>query len=657
MGLKSYRPEIDGLRACAVIPVILFHLDSLWIKGGYIGVDVFFVISGFLITSIILDEHDGSAFKFSNFWLRRIRRILPALLAMLIVSSLAACFLSFRPDLFIVGKHGIAAALSFANFMMMSAGNYWGDIAEHSLFLHTWSLSVEEQFYLLYPFITYGLIKLGRKWLGRGIALIAALSFAAYLIGSTRYSVATFYMLPTRAWELASGCLAAIAKWNGKPRASRRLSSALSVLGLALIIASYFLVEGDNRYVGSLLVPVLGAVGVIVFGEGEGSPAKRVLSLPPMVYVGKISYSLYLWHWPVLVLGRQTGFLDGSLLADAAALAAIALLSVLSYNFVEKPTRHRRKILVPAFCALAASLAVSTALYTQNFSYDCSMYGKVTWMGQVYNVNPVDDWNREIRKRMEGVEVPTRAAGLDRAYLDGGIIHYYGQARPEVVVLGDSHALMWAKAIDEVCAEQRRTVSFYCADATTPFTSIPPVLSGGTQFMTSEQRLAFSEAKLRYLAEWKPALVIVVARWSLTPDMKDDGPLLRFIGGLGSRVLLIEQPPELPFGNRNAMQYLAFRKIRPIEGGRRYIEATRSPEYERGRALLRQAASELPFCSFMEVDDVLRKGDSEALALDGSKVTYIDDNHLSLDGTLILKDRLSKAIAAGASLAEHPTSP
>ena len=213
MGSIRYRPEIDGLRAVAVIPVVLFHLRFQWVTGGFIGVDVFFVISGYLITSIILKEHDEGVFRFSNFWLRRVRRIFPALVVMLIATSIAGYFMMFRGDdgLNDLGKHGISAILSFANITMWRIpGDYWGPAAENSLFLHTWSLSVEEQFYFVYPFIMAFLLRITRQWIFRAMSALAICSFLLYLYASQHYPSATFYLLPMRAWELATGCLVAI---------------------------------------------------------------------------------------------------------------------------------------------------------------------------------------------------------------------------------------------------------------------------------------------------------------------------------------------------------------------------------------------------------------------------------------------------------------
>jgi len=647
MALKNYRPELDGLRAVAVIPVILFHLGFQWIQGGYVGVDVFFVISGFLISSIILDEHERSAFTFSNFWLRRVRRIFPALVAMLVASTIAACFLMFKPDLFEVGKHGFASALSFANIAMINMGSYWGQTADESLFLHTWSLSVEEQFYFIYPFIVYLLFKLGRRWLFRALSAIAVLSFLAYVLGSLHNPVETFYLLPTRAWELASGCLAAIYKWREKKTLSAPLSSWLSILGLAAILGSCLALHGDADHPGSLIVPVLGAVLIVLFADVGDSPVKKILSLPPVVFIGKISYSLYLWHWPVIVMAKQRLFLDGSILSVIIVALLIACLSLLSYHFVEKTTRHRKHILVPALCALAFSLALSLTLFETLLSYDSSKYARVEWDGQLYNVNPADSWNREIKRRMVGVEVPERAKSLGSAYLTGGIIHQYGGPRPDVVVLGDSHALMWSALIDDICRSQNRTVSFYGADATSPFVSLPLKKTAGNLFFSAEERYQFDQKRLQYLDEWRPKLIILAVRWSIVDNLKETEDLLRFLGKLGSRVLLIEQPPELPFGKRNATQYLAFRGIEPLNKQRQYIQAESTGRYKAGKDLILRLSSLYPFCKIVPVADMFYKPGSGVMVLDGTRVMYIDDNHLSLSGSQYVRLRLSAAISAG----------
>ncbi|HEX2994373.1 MAG TPA: acyltransferase, partial [Anaerolineales bacterium] len=390
-GSTKYRPEVDGLRAVAIIPVILFHMGYQWTQGGFVGVDVFFVISGYLITSLILKDHDADRFRFPDFWLRRIRRIFPALVVMVIGTSVASYFLMFRGGWNDVGKQGISAILSFANITMWRVtGDYWGSAAHDSVFLHTWSLSVEEQFYFFYPFLIVFLIRFAKKWVFHVISVIAVISFLLYLYGSQYHPGATFYLLPMRAWELATGCLVAIRSWNHDNKISRPVSSFLSLGGIVAIIACCLFISGSRNFPGYLFLPVIGSVLIIVSGDSKSSMTNRLLSSSPFVFVGKISYSLYLWHWPILVIAKQMQFMDGSLISTGILLSLIVLVSVVSYYFVEKPTRHRIQILKPAFCALVVSLSISFFLCTARDFYDCSSYNKVLWEGQLYNVNPVN---------------------------------------------------------------------------------------------------------------------------------------------------------------------------------------------------------------------------------------------------------------------------
>ncbi len=311
MGSLRYRPEIDGLRAVAIIPVILSHVGFQWIAGGFIGVDVFFVISGYLITSIILREHDKGMFRFSNFWLRRIRRIFPALVVMLIVTSIVGYFMLFSAEVNDLGEHGISAILSFANITMWQlGGGYWGVNAHHSLLLHTWSLSVEEQFYFIYPLFLTLLLRFARKWTLPAILAVAICSFILYLYGSQYHMSATFYLLPMRAWELASGCIVATLTWNQDLKISKSLSFLLSLIGFAGIISSYLFISGGNGIKRCLAIPVIGSVLIIACGENKRSIVNVVLSSYPLVFIGKISYSLYIWHWPVVIMAGQMSLLQ-----------------------------------------------------------------------------------------------------------------------------------------------------------------------------------------------------------------------------------------------------------------------------------------------------------------------------------------------------------
>ncbi len=341
----TYRAEIDGLRCLAVIPVILFHMGFTWIEGGYVGVDVFFVISGFLISTIILREVENESFTFKGFWARRVRRILPALIVMLTATLAMVSLYSFRGDSSRFAIQGAAAVLSFSNIALWkNTGSYWGTNAQNSPFLHTWSLSVEEQFYLIYPVFIFVLLRFARRALVPVMFSVTLFSFILYLFGSHYKPSATFYLLPTRIWELGCGCLLAI--WqvqeqnaNALTSYTRRHSEALATAGLAAIIASYFVFSEDFWFPGHLAIPVLGTSLFIGFANGS-TGAGRLLSLSPLVHIGKMSYSLYLWHWPVIVLVpvcfRSTRWVERT----DCMLLLMTTLAYLSYRFVETPTRH-----------------------------------------------------------------------------------------------------------------------------------------------------------------------------------------------------------------------------------------------------------------------------------------------------------------------------
>ena len=301
MANVGYRLEIDGLRAVAVIPVILFHMGLSWIPGGFIGVDVFFVISGFLITSIIKKELDQGNFSFRDFWARRVRRILPAMIFVTAVTLAVTYFFVFRPDQQAIGKQALAALLSVANiYFWRSAGDYWGSEAEESPFLHAWSLSVEEQFYLFFPVVMWLIFRFRSQWL-QGCILTATLgSLALFLWGLPEHRDATFYLLPTRVWELGTGCLLAVSLGHQSPRSSN--FGIFAIAGLGMVIASYLFVDKLSAGLG---LGVVGAAMIIAFGQT--GLCNKLLSQRSVVHIGKISYSLYLWHWPVLVLAKHIG--------------------------------------------------------------------------------------------------------------------------------------------------------------------------------------------------------------------------------------------------------------------------------------------------------------------------------------------------------------
>jgi len=347
-----YRPEIDGLRSIAVVSVILYHagivlFDFRIFEGGFIGVDIFFVISGYLITSVILKElNETGSFSFKYFYERRVRRILPALLFVMVV-SMPFAWVFLLPSDFTDFSKSILYSLGFSsNFYFNYSGQIYG--AENGLlkpFLHTWSLSVEEQYYILFPIFLLFIFKYFKKYL----SFILILGFVTSLVmaewGSRNYPSATFYFLHTRMWELIIGSILAYFEIfkNSKKKADRsKISLILPSVGIILIGHS-MLFFNDKMFHPSFytLSPIIGVCLVIFFSHKDEFITK-ILSTKLFVGIGLISYSLYLWHYPIFAFSRIIEFTSGSIEKKILLAVIILILSIFSYFFIERPARNRK---------------------------------------------------------------------------------------------------------------------------------------------------------------------------------------------------------------------------------------------------------------------------------------------------------------------------
>ncbi|MCF7816568.1 MAG: acyltransferase [Kiritimatiellales bacterium] len=650
MNSIEYRPEIDGLRAFAVIVVILFHCGVGWMPGGFVGVDVFFVISGYLITSIILHGIDHGTFKLTGFWMKRVRRIAPALLATLITTSVAGFFILYGPDMHNLGRQGLAALLSYANvFLLISSGSYWGAAAENSPFLHTWSLSLEEQFYLVFPILLFLLARFFRKGVAAILACLVVASFAMFAYGTKHHPSATFYLLPTRAWELGSGCLLAAAtcgsRWTAATFRKSRIAALLSFFGLALVALACLLFTKKEGLSPYLLVPVLGSVLVIAFSNNATGFAGKALTIPPVVYTGKISYSLYLWHWPVIFMSNCIYSNGMPLLKPLYSLPLIAVLSIASYHGIEQPFRRRGSRLYPVIFMFVVSMALSVFLSTSDRTEDISAFSETTWYGELYDLAPDSAWPDEVVKKMEGIDIPFRDPSYDNAYAESGIVRTFDQQTPEVVVLGDSHACSLGRTIDDIVGELQVSTCFYMANGGPIFFDIPVRETYGKGFFNTNQRYVYETARFRALTKWTPKVVIIAAQWSTFENTANMQDLIHFLGSIGSRVLLVEQAPELFFGDRNAPRYLSYMKMLPQANARRYVRSASGTGYENGRHLLRELAAKFSYCQVVPVADIFLKG-NDVWVLDGTDVLYIDEDHLSQQGALKVKSRIKQYLEA-----------
>lgn len=340
--MVDYRKEIDGLRALAVVPVVMFHAGFELFGGGFVGVDVFFVISGFLITSIILSELERGEFSIVRFYERRARRILPALFFVMLCCLPFAWLWLLPQDMKSFAQSVIAVPLFVSNILFKRTSGYFDSAAELKPLLHTWSLAVEEQYYVVIPLLMLLLWRFGRRSLLVVLAGIGVLSLGAAQIGAQANPTATFYLLGTRAWELLVGAAAAFYFSAGLAWHTRvRLAEVLGGLGLALILFSVFFYDKQTPFPGLYaLVPTLGALLIILFA----SPQTRVgqlLAWRPIVFVGLLSYSIYLWHQPLFAFARHR-LLGEPPLELLLALGVLTFgLAYLSWRFVETPFRDK----------------------------------------------------------------------------------------------------------------------------------------------------------------------------------------------------------------------------------------------------------------------------------------------------------------------------
>jgi peptidoglycan/LPS O-acetylase OafA/YrhL len=334
----KYRKDIDGLRAVAVLSVVLYHAGVHWLPGGFVGVDIFFVISGYLITQILLDETATGHYSITNFYVRRAQRILPALYFILVVVLLLGLLLLLPSEVLGLSKSVLATTLFSSNFLFWKQSGYFDVSAELKPLLHTWSLAVEEQFYVLWPLILVFCCRHG--WSIRAaISILLALSLALSCVFVTETPITVFYLLPGRAWELLIGAWLATAHCHGFK--NKWVANGLSLLGVFLLAASVLLLDKSLPFPAwNALFPCMGAALLIAAGEGA-VVNRHLLGWRPLVFVGLISYSLYLWHWPLLSYVRILNLGELPPVQAAGALALSFLLAMLTWRYVEAPFRRQ----------------------------------------------------------------------------------------------------------------------------------------------------------------------------------------------------------------------------------------------------------------------------------------------------------------------------
>lgn len=502
----DFRPDIEGLRAVAILLIVAYHAGIPGFSGGFIGVDVFFVISGYLITRHLLRDSEATgSVAFGAFWARRIRRLVPGLALMVAVTLIAGLVIITPFDMLETAKEGGASALYVSNILFaQNTQNYFGSNPNKSPFLHTWSLGVEEQFYLLWPFLVLGLMLITRRRRHRhrhgSLVLFAALflvSFALNLRWTGEGSAWAFFSLPTRAWEFAAGGF--LGSLAIRKSTNRLLQPAVGVVGLALLIGATELFNSSTAYPGrNALVPVAGTTLLILSG-GSGhnaylrSPVSRALSIRPMQWTGRLSYSWYLWHWPFIVLSVLVFNNGGTPIRTAAALASLGV-AYLAFRYVENPVRFATSIVRSVRRTFALGLVITIAAL--------GVAGG-TWF--VSSQRTPASFNAQM-----AVALKSFFPGCHPHVTPQGTFVCYGgdlTAPVTVALVGDSHAATWFNALSNVAAHQHVRV-LLLTNPDCPFIPIEvrPAPNGP---VNTQQCVVRRSEGMRLLSAIKPKAVIL----------------------------------------------------------------------------------------------------------------------------------------------------
>jgi peptidoglycan/LPS O-acetylase OafA/YrhL len=503
----KYRSDIDGLRATAILPVVCYHAGITLVPGGYVGVDVFFVISGYLICRLINDEIQGGSFTVAGFYKRRVLRLFPALFAMFLATSALAYFYLLPVELKEFSKSQISAVTYVSNLFFALTTGYFDAPAETKPLLHTWSLSVEEQFYIVCPLFMLFCHRFFPKRLNATLAIGALLSFVAAVLVYYRNPTFAFFLTPFRAWELLLGALVGLGFFPAP--VTPRFKNVVGILGLALVSAAVFFCSPVTPLPLATSGACVGSALIIYSSETGISAVGRLLSWRPAVFIGLISYSLYLWHWPIMVFQRS----DGVLFGQPSEMAKIGLVLVsigvayLSWKFIETPFRAGMKTISvrTALAGALASMAVVYALAVTAIKLDGAPYRfprSTVAISSYLGYNPAAAF-REGSCYLES----------NRQSFDAKTCLAKDDAKPNYLLVGDSGAAHLWLGLSSVMPE----INLMQATAST----CRPVLVEITAFDTRKcpqlMRFVFDD----YLVRDKVDKVMLAAAWK-----KEDMPKL-----------------------------------------------------------------------------------------------------------------------------------
>ncbi|MGH1403097.1 MAG: acyltransferase family protein [Alphaproteobacteria bacterium] len=627
----KYRADIDGLRALAVLPVVFFHAGFNVFSGGFVGVDIFFVISGFLITSIIINDLDQDRFSIREFYERRIRRILPALYTVC-TFVLVTGYFSFLPEEFEALGRSLGATLIFvSNILFWSETGYFDASVDLKPLLHTWSLAVEEQFYVFFPLLLLGAAKYANRRYLPFLLLVALISFGISIWGAENKPSATFYWAPTRAWELLLGSIIAL---KAIPLVSNKgIMEAIGAIGLGLIVYAVFAFDYDTVFPGvNAVYPCLGAALLIYAHQGHITVSSKILSLKPLVFIGLCSYSFYLWHWPVFVFAKYFSMNPLTDIERYGLIILTFLLSVITWKFIEAPFRDRSfvegkwKVFILALLASIPLFSSSVLIVQSN--------------GFSNRFENIDLLERQKKSHVNASCIDIKAKDFSEKKCVLGNV----EVEPSFIVWGDSHAGAMMSAFSDFGEEVGRS------GILASHSGCPPLL--GVVMVRDDKPYKCSKVHDKVLEEIKAGdTVFLVARWTYYVGksmISHEGPtwindtksknisedencrvfkdsLIKTVTAIkqrGGNVVLVDSVPEYP----RSVPDMIFLFQDDITVSKHLFEENRAYT----RTFLKYVAQEY---NVQYVDPSKALCDTnQCYANEGDIVFYFDNDHLSLEG-------------------------
>lgn len=656
----TYCPPIDGLRAVAILAVLLFHAFPGTFSGGFTGVDLFFVISGYLIASIVLLDIRAKSFTLREFYIRRILRLLPNAMVTLFVTLVLASIYLLPSSATQLARHAFYTLFNLSNiFIWHYSGNYWGEDANSLPLLHTWSLAVEEQFYLLFPALLSLLcIKPKLLW---AVPVMAIVSFFANYVYSQHDPASAFYLLHTRAWEPLVGAMLALYRIPPTSGAAighisnSWVSEVLGVMGFATVVLGFCIIDDNHPFPGlTALVPTVAGLAILVGIVENNTFVARFLARSPLVWIGKLSYSLYLWHWPFLSIARNHAELlqlpskTISLLACCVGIG----VSVVAYYLIEEPFRRRaegreRRLLITGVTFVFGLAAFYTVSLRRIDTDPRDLFEQVRFFGFNYTVGDSVPVNLSAVTRYVDVEFPRSSRERQRMWETGGIIRQWGGPIPQVVVLGSSYALMYGHLIDDICKRLEISVAFLSADGSPMF--FPTKV--GISFVTPELASGFDAARLKWIKEWSPKLVIAADKWDDNfsgGDLELAEKLLDVVVRLEphvGRLVFLSQPPVLPVGQDVNLRELATWQVSMAGAMPTLFPDEHELHRKRSVQIIEALSEQFPKVEQLRVDSVYYHPDGSVNYYSGRNFYYADYFHLSDSGAELAREMLTKSIS------------